>query len=169
MYKFQYCLNCGELFEKVSEKLYLCPKCGFKFYTNVVVSTGAIIVNRQKQVLLTVRANDPGKGLWEIPGGFLNPGETAVQALSREVMEEVGLSINNFNYFGTFPSIYRHQDIDYNILQIVYSTDFPVGARIKLTDEVLDYTFFDFDKIPLDKIGNRDNEQALRQLVRVGL
>ena len=54
----------------------------------------AIIVDKNERVLVTKRAEQGAHGgLWEFPGGKIEPGETPLNALSREVKEEVGLDI----------------------------------------------------------------------------
>lgn len=57
-----------------------------------VVAVGAFIVKDGK-VLLTRRAQEPHKGLWTVPGGVVELGETLMEAVAREVKEETGLEI----------------------------------------------------------------------------
>lgn len=45
------------------------------------------------RVLVVRRANEPGRGLWSLPGGRLEPGESAAAAAEREVREETGLEV----------------------------------------------------------------------------
>ena len=45
------------------------------------------------RVLLIQRARNPWRGMWSLPGGRLEPGETAEEAAGREVREEVGLTV----------------------------------------------------------------------------
>jgi ADP-ribose pyrophosphatase YjhB (NUDIX family) len=45
------------------------------------------------RLLLVQRANDPGRGLWSVPGGRVEPGETAPAAVVREVAQETGLQV----------------------------------------------------------------------------
>jgi ADP-ribose pyrophosphatase YjhB (NUDIX family) len=45
------------------------------------------------RVLLIRRGRPPGEGLWSVPGGRLEPGETLAQAVAREVREETGLLV----------------------------------------------------------------------------
>jgi 8-oxo-dGTP diphosphatase len=45
------------------------------------------------RLLLILRGHEPGKGLWSVPGGRIEPGETDQQAVVREVLEETGLEV----------------------------------------------------------------------------
>ena len=60
---------------------------------NVVPCVGAIITDAAGRMLLIKRGHEPGKGLWSIPGGRVEPGETDEQAVIREVREETGLVV----------------------------------------------------------------------------
>ena len=55
------------------------------------VAVGAVII-KDNRVLLVERKNQPGKGLWAIPGGKVNPGETLQEAAQREILEETGIT-----------------------------------------------------------------------------
>jgi len=50
-------------------------------------------VLRDGALLMVQRANDPGAGLWSIPGGKVETGEYLIQAVLREVLEETGLTV----------------------------------------------------------------------------
>jgi 8-oxo-dGTP diphosphatase len=54
---------------------------------------GAIIRDSGGRLLLIQRGHEPGLGLWSVPGGRVEPGETDAQALVREVAEETGLTV----------------------------------------------------------------------------
>jgi 8-oxo-dGTP diphosphatase len=55
------------------------------------IGVGGIVFNRQNQVLLIQRNQPPAIGLWSIPGGKLEAGETLMAACKREIKEETGL------------------------------------------------------------------------------
>jgi ADP-ribose pyrophosphatase YjhB (NUDIX family) len=59
----------------------------------VVPCVGAIVVDERGRLLLVRRGHDPGAGLWSIPGGRIEPGETDAEALVRELREETGLTV----------------------------------------------------------------------------
>jgi ADP-ribose pyrophosphatase YjhB (NUDIX family) len=56
-----------------------------------VVAVGAFLFDERGRVLLVQRGQPPGEGLWTVPGGKLEAGETLAQAIAREVREETGL------------------------------------------------------------------------------
>lgn len=60
---------------------------------DAVLAVSAVIVDRHNRVLLVLRGHEPAKGLWSLPGGSVEPGESMEEALVREVGEETGLSI----------------------------------------------------------------------------
>ena len=59
----------------------------------VVPCVGAIVHDSDGRLLLVRRRNDPGRGLWSVPGGRVEPGETLPAAVEREVWEETGLRV----------------------------------------------------------------------------
>jgi len=63
------------------------------FESSRVACVGAIIRDDQGRVLLVRRANEPGRGLWSLPGGRIEAGEAEDVAVAREVLEETGLVV----------------------------------------------------------------------------
>lgn len=62
--------------------------------TQRVPCVGAVITDDSGRLLLIKRRNEPGAGLWSLPGGRIEPGETDEQAVVRETREETGLTVN---------------------------------------------------------------------------
>ncbi|MGI8816167.1 MAG: NUDIX hydrolase [Pseudonocardia sp.] len=60
---------------------------------HVVLCVGAVIHDQGDRLLLVRRGRDPGWGLWSIPGGRVQPGESDREAITREVAEETGLLV----------------------------------------------------------------------------
>ena len=82
-----HCPKCGSLsFDFDGEKVYNCNKCQYQFFFNAASAVGAIIIN-EGRLLTGVRALDPAKGLLDLPGGFVDPGESLEEALLRELQE----------------------------------------------------------------------------------
>ncbi|MCA0146279.1 NUDIX domain-containing protein [Blastococcus sp. LR1] len=59
----------------------------------VVPCVGAIVHDRVGRLLLIRRGQEPSRGLWSVPGGRVEPGETLAEAVEREVLEETGLRV----------------------------------------------------------------------------
>ena len=62
-------------------------------WPRLIPCVGAVIRDGQGRFLLVQRANEPGRGLWSLPGGRVERGESDAQALRRELAEEVGLQV----------------------------------------------------------------------------
>ncbi len=77
----------------------------------------AIITDDQQRILITQRPHHvPHGGLWEFPGGKLESSELPEHALLREIKEEVGLNINNYQFLGEI----THQYPDKTVQLIVF-------------------------------------------------
>ena len=70
------------------------------------LAVGAVVFHQGK-VLLVLRNQEPARGVWAIPGGSVNLGETLQAAAEREVLEETGLSIQAGEIIYTFEVIQR--------------------------------------------------------------
>lgn len=67
-------------------------------HARFTVTAGAVIFNDQKQVLVLKHRFRAGSG-WGMPGGFLEPGEQPIEALRRELREEIGLEVEDVELF----------------------------------------------------------------------
>jgi 8-oxo-dGTP diphosphatase len=73
------------------------------------VGVGAVVV-RDRHALLVRRGKPPNQGLWAIPGGRVELGETLQQAVEREILEETGISVRAGAPIYTFDVILRDED-----------------------------------------------------------
>jgi 8-oxo-dGTP diphosphatase len=67
----------------------------------VVPCVGALAYDAADRLLLIRRGNDPGRGLWSVPGGRVEPGESDAEAVVREMAEETGLVVEPGTLVGT--------------------------------------------------------------------
>lgn len=90
-----FCHICGaRLTDKEAEGRVrrFCPSCRRPIYENPVPAVSLVTIDPAGRVLLVKRAVDPRKGLWCLPGGFMEIGETPEDTGLRELLEETGLS-----------------------------------------------------------------------------
>ena len=91
---------------------------GFKA-SHIVTSVVAVIVDADQQVLLTKRNVPPFQGEWVMPGGKIDLGEPIVEALKREVWEEVGLEVEVGRLIDVFEHVTPGAD-NYHFIIIYY-------------------------------------------------
>lgn len=148
-----FCPRCGAegLTLNVSGGL-LCSECDLEFFFNTAAAVAALITDAEGRLLLTVRRQDPSKGMLDLPGGFVNHGESAEDALRREILEELGIEIVNLRYFGSWPNSYIYSGLEYKTLDLAFRADIAGEISIIPGDDVLDYVFMEPEKINLDDI-----------------
>lgn len=66
----------------------------------VIRCVGGVVHDADGRLLLVLRRHDPGRGQWSVPGGRVEPGETDRSAVHRELLEETGLSVIVWRWFG---------------------------------------------------------------------
>jgi ADP-ribose pyrophosphatase YjhB (NUDIX family) len=102
------------------------------------VGVGAVIVEGDR-VLLVQRGNEPGRGLWAIPGGVLELGETVADAVRREIAEETGLEIETGEVAAVVDAIFRDEAarirFHYVLIDLLAR---PVGGRLQPASDILD-------------------------------
>ena len=103
------------------------------------VSVTAIIVNENREVLLLDHVIRPSSSGWGFPGGFLDAGEHAHEAIAREVKEETGIELENLNF--------RRVLVRERHIEIVFSAR-PVGEARVLSSEIYDLGWFDIEHLP---------------------
>ena len=92
----RFCSNCGEVVQLKIPKMddryrYCCPSCGMIHYQNPKMVVGVLPIYND-EILLCQRAINPQKGLWTVPSGFMENGETLEAGALREAREEAGIA-----------------------------------------------------------------------------
>jgi ADP-ribose pyrophosphatase YjhB (NUDIX family) len=124
-------------------------------YHNIAAAV-ALVFTFEDKILFTVRNAEPDKGKLDLPGGFIDPGETAEEAACREVEEELGLKINqrNLRYITTSPNNYLYKNVAYRTMDIFYECPLlSDSVAIMAKDEIQDLVWLKRNEIDLDSIG----------------
>ena len=159
---FDRCPSCGSkgiLFDDV--KKFSCRDCSFTFFHNVAAAVAAILKYEDKIVLVR-RNKEPGKGKLDFPGGFMDPEETAEEAVKREIGEELYMDIGTPEYLGSCPNVYEYKGVCYRTCDLFfYSKIDKLPARFDPT-EVQEVVPIDPLEIPVDDIAFESTKTALR-------
>lgn len=90
---YNYCPQCGKPLKQTEFSGQLrphCPECSFVHWGDFSLGVGGVVWYEDK-VLLVQRAYNPGKGVWTIPGGYVDQKEKIADAIAREIREETGI------------------------------------------------------------------------------
>lgn len=106
---FRFCPHCGaEAFEVHDPWSKRCAACGFTFYPNASAATAAFILNGKGELLCIRRRREPACGTLDLPGGFVDPGESITDGLLRELREEVGARVTAYRFLFSLPNAYPY-------------------------------------------------------------
>jgi 8-oxo-dGTP diphosphatase len=100
---------------------------------------GAVIKDARGRLLLIKRGHAPGAGLWSLPGGRIEPGETDTEALVREIREETGLVIEAAQLIGTV----QRPGQDGDVLDIRDYAATVTGGTLSAGDDAADARWVD--------------------------
>lgn len=160
-----FCIRCGARLRLVTERgrrRRRCPRCGWIFYGNPVPAAVGL-VERRGRVLLTLRARPPYAGTWDLPGGFLESGESAEAGLARELMEELGMRVVSARLVATVPDQYGPGG--FPVLSLVYRVR-PTPGPLLAADDVAEARWFPRTRLPFDAIAFPSIRRLLRRWSR---
>lgn len=136
---FKYCPHCGEPSPPISpQRCLLCQACGFTFYFNSAAASGAFVFHAG-QLVLCVRGRDPGQGMLDVPGGFVDAGERVEDGLRREIREELGIDVGDLHYLASQPNDYRYAGVPYKTTDLFFVCEAASIAGIRAADDVGDF------------------------------
>ncbi|MBN2328863.1 MAG: NUDIX domain-containing protein [Candidatus Omnitrophica bacterium] len=162
---FPYCPKCGaKEFAPASDKHFQCGACGFMYYFNPCGAAVGIVKDGEGRILLTRRARDPAAGTLDLPGGFIDFGETAEEALARELFEELHLRIRSMTYFCSMPNLYRYAEVLYHTIDFFFVCEAANLDELEARDEIAGFEFRAVEAIDLDEIGFDSIQRGLSKL-----
>ena len=132
----------------------VCGRCGAIHYQNPRVVVGCLPFHEDK-VLLCKRAIEPRYGLWTLPAGFLENGETVEQGATRETLEEANARVELGDLYTMISLIHVHQIY---MMYLARLTDLDFGPGT----ESLEVRLFGEDEIPWESMAFRTITRTLR-------
>jgi len=123
-----------------------------------LTADGAVLKNGQ--ILLIKRKNEPFKGKWALPGGYVEYGEKVEDAVIREVLEETGLKTKIINLFDIYSD--PNRDPRGHTVTVVYLLD-KIDGELKSGDDAADAKFFNLDDLPDFAF---DHQKIINEIIR---
>jgi ADP-ribose pyrophosphatase YjhB (NUDIX family) len=126
---------------------HVCTACGEIHYQNPKLIVGAI-PEWQDKILLCRRAIEPRHGLWTLPAGFMENGETTAEAAARETLEEANAQVDIGELYSMYNLPYINQ-VHLLFRARLLNLDFSPGV------ESLEVQLFSEEEIPWDTLAFR--------------
>jgi ADP-ribose pyrophosphatase YjhB (NUDIX family) len=142
----RYCISCGERLQYVEAHGRVrpkCPACERIHFEDPKVAAAAL-VEREGRVLLVRRVNEPQRGRWSLPAGFVDADEDPKDAAARECLEETGFEVRVRDLLDVIAG--REHPGGASIV-ILYLGEI-VGGQAKAHDDVDAVGFFEARELP---------------------
>ncbi len=158
-----FCPRCGAVMEEaeVAGRIrHVCPACGFVLYRNPVPGVG-VLVEMDDGLVLIKRGEEPFKGWWALPAGYIEADESVEEAAVRECKEETGLDVELLELFGvySFPEGPGASGI------IIFYRARPVGGTLQAGDDAQDVGVFPPNRLP-EKLAFRTHREVIDRWIR---
>jgi NAD+ diphosphatase len=161
---FVFCPKCGSPFfySKDKGRSYRCEACHFHYFVNNSAAVACLIFNSSGELLLTRRAFEPNKGMLDLPGGFVEPLETAEEAVVREIKEELNIQVSNLTYLTSFPNLYPYADFNVPTVDLAFLCETNSLGHLRPGDDVASVEFISPGKIDLSTLCSESMKQIIQ-------
>jgi len=142
-----HCVNCGAVLvprEIEGQVLEACPNDDFVLWRDPKVVT-SVVVTRGDEVVFGRRSIDPGRGLWCLPGGFVNQNEAPADAARRECREEIGAQVEITRLIGVY---HIAKTAAPSMVGVAYEARLSEGEAMVPGSEMSEVAFYGADGLP---------------------
>lgn len=135
-------------------------------YPRPAVTADCVVIAKENEpkVLLIQRGNEPFKGYWAFPGGFMNMDETTEQCAVRELEEETGLKVTEIKQIGAYSKVDR--DPRGRTITVAYLAIIDKVENVKGLDDAAKAQWFPISDLP--KLAF-DHEEIMKDAKRLYL
>lgn len=163
-----FCNICGSKVTRKAANIYHCPVCNQDHYANAKPCVEIALFNHKGEVLLSERGEEPNKGKYDMPGGFVDLGENAETALLRELAEELTLQPQDLTtpeFVGTYLSDYVWGKEVYENLGLVFTARLKGNPFITPHDDVAGIKWVLPEKIDQNELCSLGSLEMIKRAV----
>ena len=166
LHRFSHCPRCGsDAFCENDERSKRCRACGFVFYHNASAATVAVILDEDGRLLVTRRAFPPAEGTLDLPGGFVDPGESIEEGCLREVREETGAEATLERYLFSLPNVYRFSGFDVHTTDAFFLVKLKPGQTLRPNDDAAELFWCRPEDLSPDDFGLHSIREGISRLL----
>jgi ADP-ribose pyrophosphatase YjhB (NUDIX family) len=163
---FHHCPRCGvRQAAPPAANVLDCAACGFRLFFNAACAVVAFIRDDAGRWLFIRRAREPAAGKLAPPGGFIDIGERAEEALHREIREEVGLALTDVAFLSSEVNHYLHRDVTYPVLDLCFTARAAEPSAARALDEVAGLAWLTPGEVAPDELAFSSMRAAWARLV----
>jgi ADP-ribose pyrophosphatase YjhB (NUDIX family) len=168
---FRFCPRCGVARARATDtpEPFRCAACGFVYFFNPATAVAALVLRDDGRALFIRRAKEPAKGRLALVGGFVDPGESAEQALHREVREEVRLELDDMRFLSSRPNDYPYQGTIYPVVDLVFVAHARDPHEAAALDGVASVEWLDPHAVDLDDLAFESMRHVVARYRRGGV
>ncbi len=149
----KFCPKCGSPeFKSSGDRSLKCSCCGFHFFINSAAAVAALVTDEDGKLMLVKRGVEPGFGKLDLPGGFIDPLESAEDAVKRELNEELGLKVKTLEYLKSAPNEYVFSEFTVFTLDMAFRVEAESLEDLKPMDDILGFEFYSEENLNYEDI-----------------
>ena len=117
-------------------------------------------------MLFTRRAVDPDKGKLDLPGGFVDPMESAEQAVKRELKEELGVEVISLKYFCSFPNEYKYSGLSVFTTDLAFLTEIDKISEITPMDDISAVEYIYPEELNMEELPSVSMKNIVHEVIQ---
>jgi ADP-ribose pyrophosphatase YjhB (NUDIX family) len=150
-----YCKDCGEKINKITDSEFVCDSCGNKYYINPKGATALLLLDNEGRLILGRRGQEPNMGKQDCIGGFVDFGENFEAGMLRELNEESGLGENDIEelkYLGSTYDPYEWQGRIVPVVSVYFVSKLVSSKELIASDDIASFEHVKIEDVKREDI-----------------
>lgn len=162
---FRYCPRCGSPnFRVTGERSFTCDNCSLQYYINSAAAVACLIFNGEGKLMLTRRGVEPDLGKYDLPGGFVDPLESAEEAVVRELREELGAEVTGMHYLTSRANEYIFSGLTVFTMDLAFRVELASTQNLTANDDIISIEWVDPERVDPEEIPARSIRYFVKEV-----